>query len=123
MQEAKVCQIPANVAGQNFLLRNSQWLLLPLSHPLRSQRMDHSGSKMPNEDIIRGRKKTRGEESRGTVSKGLRGSMAWQLEAEMLWSQAAEVQISALAKQSWGPLSEVEEGECRDPSDEVEGGC
>ena len=68
-------------------------------------------------------KKTRGEESRGTVSKGLRGSMAWQLEAEMLWSQAAEVQISALAKQSWGPLSEVEEGECRDPSDEVEGGC
>ena len=48
--------------------------------------------------------------------------MAWQLEAEMLWSQAAEVQISALAKQTWGPLSEVEEGECMDPSDEVEGG-
>jgi len=26
MQEAKVCQIPANVAGRRFLLRNSQWL-------------------------------------------------------------------------------------------------
>ena len=75
MQEAKVGKIPANVAGRRFLLRNFQGFLLPLSHPLCSQRMDYSGSKMPNEDIIRVRRKTRGEESRETESKGWRDSM------------------------------------------------